>query len=595
MKKYLFLILLFWVNFTLGQNVNFTVHAPKVVTQNERFNLTFKINTNASNFKPPSLSDFHASGPSTQTESSFQSINGKVTRKISLSYVYRLQAKNTGKFTINPAKITVNGNTYKTNPITIEVIKGSGKANHSKNAISATAKKEANDISSSDLYAAVVISKPSVYQGEHLVATLKIYSRLQLVGLGEIQPPTFNGFWSQEIETPSNITLKRENINGKIYNTGILKKVLLFPQRSGQIKIEPAEIEVAYRKRVKPRSFFDSGFREEQVKLKSSSKVINVKPLPTTKPVGFNGAVGKFDMDVEIDKQELKTNDALNLVITISGNGNLKLIDPLAVDFPSDFEVYDPETKTNIHTSSGGASGKVSFQYLAIPRHAGDFTIPPIAFSYFDTESKSYKTIRSKKYKVHVEKGEGESSVATVRGYNKEDIEIIGKDIRYIKRQAFNLHKKGNYFFGSPAFYSLTGAPALVFIGLFFIRRKRIKENADIARKRSRQANKISRKRLKKAEKALKSGQKEIFYDEMLHALWGYLSDKLSIPLSELSRENATENLSSHHVDQQTVNDFIELLDTCEYAKYAPPTESGQMDLVYGKASEIINKLENKI
>ena len=609
-KIYLTLISLFFiVTNTFADKVEFTASSPKVVAVGEQFRLTFSFNAKGTAFKAPDLRDFNIlSGPNTSSSSSIQIINGNMTRSVSYTYTYILSVAKQGKFTISSAQIKYKGKVYESNSISIEVVKGSAKAQNANRGYNQGRSNQiqksnipASEISNKDLFVRVNVNKKSLYQGEHLIATIKVYTHLNLAGFEDMKLPSFDGFWTQDIATSSQISLERENINGQIYNVGVIKKEILFPQRSGVIKIDPFELECAIRQRVRSSQsvfddFFGSSYQTIKKKVKSKSVKITVKPLPKlNQPDDFAGAVGDFKMQTSIDKKNAVTNDAVTLKIVISGNGNLKLIDPLKINFPPDFDVYDPKITNNIKNSNVGSTGRKTFEYLIIPRHAGEFKIPPFSFSFFNTKTKRYKTLVSREYNINVKKGNEEQTTNVVTGYSKEDVKYIGSDIRFIKTDNFKLHKKGEYIFGS-MFFALTYFIAiLIFVVIMLIRRKHIKQNQNISLLKNKKANKISKKRLKVANSYLKQNKKENFFDEVLKALWGYLSDKLNIPVSELSKDNVIAILQQRGVDNDLIDKFIDLLNTCEYARFAPTTIETQMDKIYADASNIISKLEQKI
>lgn len=597
MKKIVYLLsiiqILFFPNLS-GQGVKFTASTKKVVATGEQFKLVYSINAQGKGFRAPDLRNFSIlSGPNSSTSTSVQIINGKMTQSITNSYTYYLQATKQGKFAIKPAKITVDGKVHSSNSVSIEVVKGSTAGSTNKKNTNNT---KSAGLSSDDLFVRLSLSKSQAYLGEQIIATIKIYSRVDLVDFADMEFPSFDGFWSQEIETPANITLERENVKGKIYNTGLLKKNILFPQQSGEITIDPFELECVVRQRTGKRDFFGRYMTRNVIqKVKSARRKIKVKSLPASKPDGFNGAVGSFKMNASIDKDQVKTNEAITLNIKISGSGNLKLIDPLEIEFPPDFETFDPKINSNIKNSSSGASGVKTFEYLILPRHAGEFSIPPIAFSYFDPASKTFKTLHSDEYKITVEKGKEEETTTIISGTKKENVKFIGNDIRFIKTNNSELREKGKLFFGSAVFFlSYLIAIALFFL-VFILFRKKRKQDSDQVLVRNKKAGKVSKKRLRQAALYLKNNEKENFYNEVSKALWGYLSDKLSIPLSELSKENIEEALSKHQVPEELSAQFSEVLDTCEFARYAPVSEASEMSLMYDKASELISKLEQKL
>ncbi len=575
----------------VGQ-VTFKASANKVVEAGENFRLNFTVNANGRNFKPPSLAGLRVlAGPSTSQNSSFQYINGKATQSISNTYSYILQATKTGKHTIQKARINVDGKTYESKPINIEVIKGS--AQNTEN----ISKTNENISSKADIFVRNNLNKTTVYMGEQIVSTMKIYTRVGLSGFNDSKWPPFTGFWSQEINTPSRISLQRENVNGKIYNVGLLRQTILFPQRSGTLTIDPLEIEcVIQQKAGKRRNFFGEvvdTYADVPKNLKSRVRTIKVLPLPANKPKSFSGAVGRnFQMKAEIDRNEIANNESLTLKVRVSGTGNLKLIDKIHIDFPSTFEVYDPKITNNINNSVAGANGNKTFEYLLIPREPGDYIIPAIKFSYFDVKSKSFKTLSASDIPVHVDKGSEIQITGNNISISKEDIRTLGTDIRYIKQNSFELLLIDKSFFGSWKFYMFYLISFVAFVLIVFISRHKIRQNANHALMKNKKANKISKKRLKLASAYMQQNNQAKFYDEVIHALWGYLSDKLNIPVSELSRNTVKETLADNKVDEEITNEFIVVIDGCEYAKYAPASENMQIEQDYTKAREIINNFE---
>ncbi len=590
MKKliYLTLFLLILSN-VMAQKVSFTASAKKVVAVGEQFRLTYSVNAKPSSFSPPDLSAFNYSGPSQSSSSNIQMINGKVSQSVNYTYTYYLQAVKAGKFTLGKAKVQVNGKSYTSNTLEIEVVKGAAPNQNAGN------RQNAGQITGDDLFVRVEVNKRNVFVGEQIIAKIKIYTRVSLVGFEDSKFPNFNGFWTQEIQTPSQISLQRENVNGNIYQVGTLKEMILFPQKSGDLIIEPADITCVLRKRVRPRSFFDNGYRDYSKKIVSPKVKITVKQLPFNKPENFTGAVGSYKFETSIDKNQCKTNDAITLKVKISGNGNIKLVEKPNINFPADFEVYKPKENVNVKNTKNGSVGKKTFEYVLIPRHAGDFKIPPIEFCYFAPTMKSYKTLSGQEFVISVEKGEENDNNIQYIGAGKKNIVTQDVDIRYIKISDLSLSPVGKFYAGSLSFYLVYGISSLIFVLIIVIRRKKIKENANIAGMKNKKANKISRKRLKKASLHLKNSNKEAFYVEVLGAIWGYLSDKLSIPVSELNKENVQQHLEKHAIAEQTITNLTDLIDKCEFARYAPSAVSGEMDTVFKSAENIIGTLESKL
>jgi hypothetical protein len=446
----------------------------------------------------------------------------------------------------------------------------------------------------------MIVNKTSVYQGEPVAVTVKIFSRVSLTGFEEVDMPEFDGFLKQEIPTPNLTSLQREYIDGVAYNTGVIQRYLLFPQTTGDIRIDPVKIVCLVRKRMRssPGGFFDDFFDSYQTvrqPIVSPPLTIHVKPLPPGAPENFSGAVGTFGLDASLDKLSLKVNDAVTLKVRISGNGNLKLVQPPKIDFPPDFETYDPKVVSRIKNTVHGATGYKQFEYLMIPRHAGKYRIPPVEFSYFDPSAGEYKRLRTPAFTLEVQKGEEEGGVPVITGGDKEELRYLGKDIRYIYTKPIRLKKAGYTLFDTwyfKAFYLVT---LLLFLIVVFAYRRHRKVMGDQQRVRNRKANKVARKRLRVAGQHLKMGDRAGFYEEVLKAVWGYLSDKMLLPLSDLTRESAARALEERGITKDMIERLIRVIDQCEYARYAPEGESGAMDKLYEEAVAIISELEQKL
>ena len=587
-----------------SQNVSFEATGPGAVSLNDRFYLKYTINANGSNFRAPNLSDFNIlSGPNQSQSQSFNYINGKSTRSITITLTYILAPKKAGKFTVQPATITIGGKQYKSNPVNIEVVKN-GQASTSKNSNSGQKNNNSSQVAGDKIYVSIIPNKKTLYKGEQLTATVKIFTKYDIAGFEDIKFPSWNGFFTQEIPTSDQVSLKRENINGQIYYTAVLQKMILQPQKTGTITIEPAKFDVIILKqgqRKRRRSifddFFNSGYQKYRVSIKSKPVKIKVKALPNA-PEEYDGAVGTFKFTASIDKDNVSVNDAISLKLKLWGNGNLKLINEPNVKFPPDFELFDDAQVTdNIKNTSGGASGSRTYEYIFSPRHSGDYKIPAISFVYFDPSLKKYKTIKSKEFSIHVEKGDGDSSQVTgiVRGTTKEDIQYLGKDIRFIKTGKLKLKEHGQYLFGSNFFMTVFLWSLLIFIILFIVKRKHIRDSADINLMKNKKANKMAKKHLKNASLSLKENNKNKFYDDIAKALWGYIADKLNISGTELNKENIESTLLNHNADNELVKEFIELLDTCEFERYAPTSKEDRLTEIYKSAETLIGKFERII
>ncbi len=593
--KLILLSLLFALPGWAADKVVFTMEAPQVVELGEQFRLAFSVNANGQNLKLPNLSDFDVlMGPSTSQSTSFQIINGVSSQSVSYSYLYVLRAKKEGRFTINPGTISVGGTEYTSNSQSIEVVKGSAKP--STGGVDEPTSTPGT-VSKKDLFVRMNLDRRSLYKGEHLTATIKIYSKVNLNGFEDISIPNFEGFWSQDIQLPQQISLQRETYNGEIYNVGTLKKTLLFPQQTGNITIGPVKIDCIVQQRVKRSQsmfddFFDS-FANVKATITSDPVSISVSPLPTP-PAGFSGAVGKFDIRSSITAKSVRENDAITIKLDVTGNGNIKLINPPKISFPADFEVYDPKTNSNFSSSEQGLNGNITFEYLFLPRFAGTYTIPAVNFVYFDTDSKRYVTKTTEEYQIKVAKGDG-SRAQTVNAVAKEDLKQIGTDIRYIKGSVSKLQVKGYTFFGSFTFYLLYIGGMLTLLAIYLLNQKRIRENANVARMKNKKASKVALKRLREASQHLHAGSNEKFYESITRAFWGYLSDKLTIPASELSREKASDELAKHEVTAAIIERFVQILDTCEFARFAPGGGSEKMKELFDEATEVMSVMEKEI
>lgn len=602
MKRLFFLILtcLLFNASLFADETKLTATAPKVVALGEQFRISYSLNKQGSKLQLPSMSGFDVlMGPSVSISSGGANINGKTTSYSSYTYSYILVSKQEGKHTLPPAEATVDGKLIKSNSLTIEVVRS--RTSNNQQTTQANKPTQPQNITPENLYIKINVDKTSVFMGEPIKASLKIYSKSSnVVDIEQVKEPSYQGFLSQDIEKKSPNGFQRENVNGEIFYTYTLKEMLLFPQHEGEIIIEPLELNciVQLARQSRSRNLFDdffNNYKNVRVPRKSRPVKINVKPVPSNYPASFKGAVGQFTIKTTLNKDTVNVDDAISLKVKISGNGNMKLITPLEFNFPADFEVYDPKTSQNLQNSAKGMTGSTSFEYLIIPRHAGDFKIPANQFTYFDPKSKRYITKESPEFNIHVKKGESNISNTTISSFTKEDIKFIGTDIRFIKTNSFVPVHKGKVFFGTLNFYLAYILPLLIFFLAFIFNRKRIKESADIAKMKNKRANRVAMKRLKAAAISLKANKKEAFYDEILKALWDYISDKFNIPLSDLSKDNINDILVNKGIHEDIISNFMEILDTCEFARYAPSSGSSEMDNLYQKTMETITKLEKNI
>jgi hypothetical protein len=589
----------------VADNIRFIMEGPEVVEAGEQFRLGFTLNERGTDLQLPDLSNFDVlMGPSTSQSSSIQIINGKTTQTSSFSYIFILRAKKEGTFTIRPASIKVDGKTYESNTLNIQVVKGQprqagGQQNNSPNNEEQD-EVPATSISKDNLFVRISVDKTNVSKGEQIISTVKLYisPSVPLNGFDEVKLPTYEGFWTKDIEVPTQVNFTREVYNGKIYQVGVLKKTILFPQQTGTIRINPFEITCVIRQRVRQQqSFFDDFFdnyRMVKAKVVSDPVTINVKDLPN-QPANFSGAVGNFNLRSSIDKTSVKSNEAVTLKITVNGKGNLTLINPPKLELPQDFEAYEPKTSDQVIASDNGLNGSITFEYLFIPRFAGNFTIPSVRFVFFNPATRQFETQTTDAYDIKVTKGSDDTNSSIVSSFSKENVKMIGKDIRYIKQNKSKLKPKGSSFYGTFEFYSIYVLSLLAFAVFFVVNRKKIKENANLTLVRNKKANKVALKRLKEASVFLKNNQAEKFYESVIKALWGYLSDKLSIPVAELNRQKASESLLSKGIDQEIVTELMKIIDDCEFARYAPAAFSGTMKDIYDGAARVMGIFEKQI
>ena len=584
----------------LADKVSFTASAPDVVVVGEQFRLSYTVTTQkVKDFQAPSIKGFDVlMGPSRSQQSSTQIINGNVTSTSSITFTYILMANTAGEYTIGGASIVADGDQMVSNSVKIKVLppdqnNDSGQSgNHSSS--NAT-------VSNKDLFVTATASKTNVFEQEAFVLTYKIYTRETKLQLNNAKLPDFKGFHSQEIEMATNAKWTTEHYQGRNYYTTVYRQFVLFPQQSGKLYIDPAQFQMTVGKPIQSADPFDAFFNgrssviEIEKNIATPKIAINVNPLPAGKPADFSGGVGEFTISSSINNKELKTNDAITIKLVISGTGNLKLISNPEIKFPDDFENYDPKVDNQVRLTREGLTGNKVIEYLAIPRHAGTYKIPGVSFSYFDIRSKSYKTLNTEEYVVNVEKGAGNADQVIANFTNKEDLKVLGEDIRYIKQNEVTLQPKGSFFYGSMTYWLFYIIPALAFIIFFIIYRKQAAENANVAKVRTKKANKVATKRMKLAGKLLSENKKDAFYDEVLKALWGYISDKLNIPVSRLSKDNIEEKLRNHGVNEELIKEFLNALNDCEFARFAPGDENQAMDKVYSSSIEVISKMENSI
>lgn len=582
--------------------VTATLSRSQVAT-GEPFELIFSIsgNGNIESFNPPAFNGFQVLGGPNQS-SSFTSINGRTTSSMSLSY--DLMAVREGEFTIGGASLVINGKTYKTNAVKLKVIKGSAVPQNPQGNTGGSRQQdqrvegEASNISRR-LFIRAVASKNNVFQGEGLSVTYKLYTNIELLDNALDKLPDFNGFWSQEIKNNDpNVRWETETYQGSRYNVAVLKEMILFPERSGKLSLDPLAMTFLVRQPVAsgnssdPFDMFFGSYKDVKYKIKSSPININVRPLPETgKPAGFEGAVGNFSIAAIVDKHALKANEAVNYTLKITGSGNLKLLKAPTVNFPADLEKYDPKLTDHLTESLNGVSGSREYSYLLIPRHEGNYTIEPYQFSYFNPATQRYVTLSTGSFDLKVAKGAPGSNVTAYSSANQQDIKMLAKDISYIKTNTGGLYKKGSSFYGSLAYYLLLCVGPLLFVAAFAYRKRYRENNRDQVSLKGRNANKVAARHLANAKRQLQDGDKKLFYQDVYKGLYQYLSDKFNIAAAELNKAHIRTQLRDRGIGEPLIKQLEETLDLCEMARYAPVTGISEQE-VLDKAKNTINEIE---
>lgn len=579
------------------------VEAPNVVAADEQFNVTFIIEgeNSPSDFTWSAGSNFQVLwGPQSGHSVSTRIINGQRSRSEQTTYTYVLMPTSTGKFAIPTATAKVKGKEIKSASRTIEVAAaGSASSRSQGQQQGQPAQRQQAGVSDDDIFLILDLSRTNVVVGEPITATLKLYQRVNVAGFENVTFPDFNGFWSQEIEAPTNIEFSREVYDGQIYNAALLRKFILIPQQQGAVTITPADLVCLVNIRVASagNSIFDGFFddyRTIRKRVTSKAVTVNVSPLPAGAPASFAGGVGTFEISAKLSKDVLKTHEAGSLVVTVTGTGNVSLLEEPKVSFPPDMEVYD--TKISDRIDKSGLSGSKYYEFPFIPRSYGDFVIEPIKYSYYDVNAKKYVTLETPAIPLTVEKGnESEASGIIISGSSQKDVRTLGSDIRFISTKAPELVSKGSFFVWSPGFWTLTILLFVVAFILWAALRKLAARRADVVGTKNRKATKMALKRLQLAGTFLKQNLYTAFYEELHKALIGFISDKLNMPMAEQSKERMSEALISKGADKALVDKFIGILDACEFARYAPDAGHEAMAAHYEEAVDIISSLDSEM
>lgn len=607
------LLLVLTASVLFADGIKFTANGAPKAGVGQNFQVQFSINEKPEKI---SLGNYDGlkliSGPNVSTSQNISIVNGNYTQSNTYTYTYVFQASQTGSYTIGGATAIVNGQTYTSNSVTVQIQQDpvqSGGRRGSRNYDpwadfydmmgygNNNANTQPKEITGEDLFVKVIVDKTNMYKGESLVATIKIYTKVDLVGFEDIRLPAFNDFYAEEIETADRINLVRETYNNQTYNVGLIKKYILYPRVSGDLTIEPCEIDCQVRQQTQSGGMGFFGYYETTTKsIKSPAIKIKVNQLPQA-PSSFNGAVGKFTYKVEKSEDTVIVNDAVTIKVSITGSGNFNMIETPKFNWPKEFEVYDPIASQNTGIDASGLNGTKSWEYTIIPRYPGIFNLGALDFTFFDTNTKQYKTLNSPEITIAVKKDKNDTNFGeTSYNYSQKSIDYIGEDdIRFINYKNLNLTQNYIPLVATGGFYLFFIIPFLIFIVFIIVLRKKIKENANIAKVKQRKAGRTSQRRLKTARKFMRQNLKAEFYKEIISALWGYCSDKLEIPVATLTKDSTEQKLKEIGIDEITIQNLIEVINKCEFAHFAPATAETELAFIYKETVDIIERLEQKI
>lgn len=584
--------------------VSFEASAPLLVAAGENFRIEFTVNAEPerNSFEAPTFEGFLlVAGPVTSRGSNMYIVNGSMEKTEYHTYTYVLQGTAKGKYTIGSAAIAVEGKSYRTQPVTIEVVDEGGSQQPQGGAAASGARSADKSIGANDLLMRLTVNKTDVFKGEPVVAALKLYKRVSLLGSEGAKFPSFNGFWTQELDSENNMW-QRETYDGRIYETLVVREYLLYPQQTGKLRIDPAEMTVVAQIVVPGSSrgfdpFFDQpDVMEVRRKLTTAPVEINVKELPAGAPSSFSGAVGRFTMEATPPASNFTANSAATYTVKISGTGNLPFVQAPTLSLPSSFELYDVKTTESLKNSLQGISGYRQFEYPFIARAEGEYDIPAVEFSYFDPAQLKYVTLSSRELALTIDPDAsgGLSGAPVIGGVSKEEVKLLGQDIRFIKLGSAGLRPVRSVFVGSAGYWSCLALLLALFAGSSIYLRKRIKEMQNVTLIRGKRANRVALQRFRAAAKYMDQNDQHGFYEEMLRALWGYMSDKLNIPVANLTKENVREELRKRNIAPETIQQFIDIIISCDEAQYSPMA-SAQMNEVYAEGVNIISELESTL
>lgn len=593
-----------------AEKVTFEANSPLMVAVGEAFRVEFTLNAepDADSFKAPSFEGFDVlAGPAISQGSSVQIVNGSMTKSVSYTYTFVLLPQAAGNVTIGAAEVKVDGSSYRTRPLPIEIVnEGEGSRAQQQQGGSNRADDTQADaqsrIGKDDILLRAVVSRSSVYKNEPLHVAFKLYTRVPYVNIVPESAPSFNGFWSQDLSDPNSARVGRETYNGKVYETRVLYDYLLYPQQVGSLTIDPVDMTVVAQVVVQSRNadpFFGGGREVFNVprKVQSQRATVTVKPLPSGAPSSFSGAVGRFTMDTQLPSERIAANSGATFTVKISGTGNLTFVQAPKLPLPTSFEQYNVKTTESINTSATGISGYRQFEYPFIARAEGTYDIEPIEFTYFDPQRVQYVTLRSKPLTLEITpdaRGGGDAVVMQGRGMSKEEVKMLGQDIRFIKLGGAQLRSERVPFIFSAAYWILLLGVLALFTMIYVALRKQIRESQNVALVRGKRANKVAVQRFRAAKRYMEEQNRHAFYEEMLRALWGYMSDKFNIPVANLTKENVREELHKRGVSSEDSQRFTDIITQCDEAQYSP-VETARMNDVYSEGVNLISRIESVI
>ena len=596
-----------------AEKVTFEANSPLTVAVGEAFRVEFALNAkpDGDTFKAPSFEGFDVlAGPAISQGSSVQIVNGSMTKSVSYTYTFVLLPQAAGNVTIGAAEVKVDGSSYRTRPLPIEIVnEGEGSRAQQQqqggsNRADDTQADAQSQIGKDDILLRAVVSRSSVYKNEPLHVAFKLYTRVPVVNLiPSGSAPSFNGFWSQDLSDPNAARSGRETYNGKVYDTQVIYDYLLYPQQVGTLSIEPVELTAVAQVVVQSRNadpFFGSGREVFNVprKVQSQRTSVHVKALPAGAPASFSGAVGNFTMDTQFPSERIAANSGATVTVKISGTGNLTFVQAPKLPLPTSFEQYNVKTTESINTSPSGISGYRQFEYPFIARAEGTYDLEPIEFTFFDPQRMQYVTLKSKPLTLEITPdtrgGGGDAVVMQGRGMSKEEVKMLGQDIRFVKLGGAQLRSERVPFIFSAAYWILLVGVLVLFAMIYIALRRQIRESQNIALVRGKRANKVAVQRFRAAKRYMEEQNRHAFYEEMLRALWGYMSDKFNIPVANLTKENVREELHKRGVSSEDSQRFTAIITQCDEAQYSP-VESARMGDVYSEGVNLISRIESVI